>query len=118
MTNARKIELISGVLTGVLAVVVSVTYLVPRYGLDFFEVGLYLAPALLVSVGAYIHTLRGRSSGRILLLVGGLLLTALLIVLTLGGALIYFYGVRGGLFILSPGPFALLTILVSSRREQ
>jgi hypothetical protein len=75
MTALRKFELICGITTLLLATAVSCTLAPPRSVLQFLALlPFYLGPALLVAVGSYFHAVRRKTSGLVMLLVGGSIL--------------------------------------------
>jgi hypothetical protein len=114
MTALRKVELVSGMLTGVLALAVSCILALPRSALDFLALlPFYLVPALLVAVGSYLDVFRQKTSGLVMLLVGGSILTVWSFIVTLFGGLFYFYGLWGGLLSLAPLATAILTTIAS-----
>jgi hypothetical protein len=111
MTVSRKVELISGILTGLLALTVSCTLALPRSVLQFVNLlPFYLGPALLVAVGSYFHAVRQKTSGLVMLLVGGSILTIMIYPVTFGG--FYIYGHRGGLLGLASA-MAILTMIAA-----
>jgi hypothetical protein len=114
MTVSRKVELISGITTGLLALAVSGTLAPPLSVLQFLRLlAFYLGPALLVAVGAYVHAVRGQRWGFVILLVGGVILAGIGFIVTLFGGLFYFYGLWGGLLRLAPSTMAILTMVAS-----
>ncbi len=113
MTALRKIELMSGIMTGVLALAVPCILAPPRSVGEFLRLlPFYLVPALLVAFGSYVHAVRRKTRGLVMLMVGGSILTLMIFILTLGGVF-YFYGVWGGLLGLTPSAMAILTMIVS-----
>jgi hypothetical protein len=110
MTALRKVELICGITTLLLATAVSCTLALPRSVLQFLDLlPFYLGPALLVAVGSYFHAVRRKTGGLVMLLVGGSILTIMIYPLTLGG--FYVYG-HGGLLSLASAT-AILTMVAS-----
>lgn len=113
VTALRTVELISGIATGLLSLVVSCSLALPRSLLEFLGLlPFYLGPALLVAVGSYLHAIRRRSSGLVMLLIGGSILTVMIVTLTFGGVF-YFYGLGGGLLSLAPSAMAILTMIAA-----
>ena len=111
MTALRKFELICGITTLLLATVVSCT-LAPLSVLQFLRLlTVYLGPALLVAVGSYFHAVRRKTTGLVLLMIGGSILTVWMFIVTLFGGLFYFYGLWGGLLSLAPSALAILTMI-------
>jgi hypothetical protein len=95
MTPLRKFELICGITTFLLATAVSCTLALPRSVWHFLDLlPFYLGPALLVAVGSYLHAVRRKTSGLVMLLVGGSILTIMIYPVTFGG--FYIYGLWGG----------------------
>ncbi len=111
MTGLRRFELTCGITTLLLATAVSCTLALPRSVLQFLDLlPFYLGPALLVAVGSYFHAVRRKTSGLVMLLVGGSILTIMIFPLTLGG--FYVYGHWGGLLSLASAT-AILTMIAS-----
>lgn len=114
MTALRKVELISGITTGLLALVVLCTVLRPPLVTDFLALlPFYVGPAVLVSFGSYIHAIRQTTRGLVMLMIGGAILTVMIFIVTLFGGLFYFYGLWGGLLSLAPSATAMLTMVAS-----
>lgn len=111
MTLLRRIELVCGMTTLLLALAVSSTLALPRSVLDFLSLlPFHIGPALLVAVGSYFHAVRRKTSGLVMLLVGGSILTIMIYPLTFGG--FYLYGLWGGLLSLASAT-AILTMVAS-----
>ena len=124
MSGARKLELVCGVATGLLGVIVTLLtlYLTQETARRLKEDAplvqtllvwalLYILPSLLVSVGAYVHALKREPWGRIILLIGAFLLALSFSLLLFGHA---FY--RTDLWLvmnLSLPLVALLTLITS-----
>jgi hypothetical protein len=113
----RKLEIGCGIATFILGVAASAAVFVPRLIPDFIGwgvigIGLYLAPTLLVGIGSYLHAAHRKTSGFIMLLLGGLFLTLMLFVHVFGGVF-YLYGLYGGLAIITPSVTAILTMIAS-----
>jgi len=72
---------------------------------------LYLFPALLVVIGSWIHSGTQKKSGFVILLIGGLVLLLQWVPALLGS--FYFYGLWGGLLVLTPGVMAAMTIVAA-----
>jgi hypothetical protein len=115
MRLARAIELSGGIATGLLGVALSLYVMKPAESpsdyLGLFSVT--TCASLFVAVGAYAHTISHNSWGRILVLVGGIVLiyttASLLLKVPVG---LYLRG-WVGLFLVLPGMAALLTVLAS-----
>lgn len=116
----RRVELFCGLGCGVLG-------LLPffwRHGMHVFAlfnqwpellldaVLLYFLPGLLVAAGSYLHAVRRKTAGFLLVLVVGILLTLMMFVHLVGGVF-YLYGIGGGLIILGQGLLALITVVAS-----
>ena len=87
MNWKRRFELLCGLITGALGIAVTFEYLYVTYltGQELNEsqpigrvlavsITIYVAPALAVALGSYIHTFKRQSWGRLLLVFGSLLL--------------------------------------------
>jgi hypothetical protein len=72
---------------------------------------LFFLPGLLVAIGSYLHSVRRRTTGLILLLIGGIFLTLMVLGLFFSGAVFYLYGIPGGVVILLQGVLALITMI-------
>jgi len=117
MSFVRKLEIGCGIATFILAMASSATVFVPRLSPGFigsgvFGIGLYLAPTLLVGIGSYLHAAHRKTSGVIMLWVGGVFLTFMLFVHVFGGVF-YLYGLYGGLAVITPSFTAIPTMIVS-----
>jgi hypothetical protein len=78
MRLVSKSELSAGVGTVVLALVSSGFFIIATKSSDVLEGSLhYVGLALLVAIGSYIHVIRGRIAGLVILLLSGLILTAM-----------------------------------------
>src|SRR6185503_306847 len=116
MSNLRKAELICGIVTGSYALGF-VIVMVSRSGefppLEVF-VGLLLneVPALIVMVGACIHTVKNKSGGKIMIWLGAIL-SAIVITLAVLGGLIGYYGIRFTLYFLIPYFLSIVTAAVT-----
>ena len=99
MTVLRKVELISGIATGLLALFSPSSFSLILFVLGAFSVkeklfGLlylfvtYIGPAMLIAIGSYTHAVRRRASGFVMIMVGGLVLTIIEVIVTFGG---FFY---------------------------
>lgn len=110
MTISRKVELIGGIATFLVALFASITVLVPRFSRDFagtqsLGLVLFLASPFLVALGAYVHVTQRKIFGFVLLLLAGLFLILMLFVHLFGGVF-YLYGLWGGLAIMAPSATA------------
>jgi len=120
MANGRKAQLICGLTTGVLGLVI------PFFRSGLFTVDLsghwmgiltddlvfFVMPGLLVSVGAYLHVLKGKRAGILILLLLGLFLTAMGLV-HLSSGVFFVYGLIGGVLILTQSFLAMSTAILS-----
>jgi hypothetical protein len=117
MRLAQRIELIFGIATGVLEVItVGVLEVTEASGNEVAAsiVGsllFFLLPGLLVAVGSYLHVLRRRTIGLLMLVIGTLFLIVMMFVHTLGGVF-YLYGYWGFGFLL-PSFTALVSGIAS-----
>jgi hypothetical protein len=117
MRLAKRIELIFGIATGVLEIITVGVLLVTDFSGN--QVGawivsallLWLAPGFLLAVGSYLHVLRERTIGFVMLLIGTLFLTVMMFVYALGG-IFYLYGYWGFGFLL-PSFTALVSGIAS-----
>lgn len=73
---------------------------------------MFLLPGLLVAVGSYLHGVRNKKAGLILLLLGGIFLVLMTLIHFFSGAVFYRYGTAGGVVVLLQGLFALLTMIL------
>src|SRR5882724_5452638 len=96
MTALRKVELISGIATGFLALFSPSSFSLAVFVFSDFTFkeklsGLlsllvtYIGPAILVAIGSYTHAVRHRASGFRMVLIGGLVLTIMEFVVFFGG---------------------------------
>jgi hypothetical protein len=117
MTLLRKLEVGFGVATLVLSLAATVVVEVPRVTPGFMVeqvlgIAVYLAPAVLVFLGACFDAAKRRTAGLVMLWFGGLLLTLWLIVGVFGGVL-YLYGLWGGLAMIGPSAPAIASMIAS-----
>jgi len=117
MKFLRKLEIGFGIATLVLALIVSVINFGPLYNVDIplqllGAVVFFIAPALMVALGGYLHAMQRKSSGFNMLWLGGLFLTVMLFVHALGGVF-YLYGLWRGLEILTPSVDAIASMIAS-----
>lgn len=120
MTLSRKIEFASGMITGVLGFFPDLS----KHGAHTFELFrlwpgllvdallLFIVPGLLVAIGSYLHAAREKTSGFVILLVGGIFLTVMMLIHIFGGVF-YVFGLLGGVVILSQSLMAILTMISS-----
>ncbi|MEK6335594.1 MAG: hypothetical protein AABM67_11640 [Acidobacteriota bacterium] len=109
----RKLEVICGIATGLSAVIVTIIVKCPSFSNDIVGNVIYIGLALLVPIGAYLHSGPRRTAGLILLLTGGIPIFVISVGLGLAGGLFLFCGLREGLLILTPSALAILTMIVS-----
>jgi hypothetical protein len=128
MSFSKKLELVAGVLTAILgllppfckhgAYTVELFRLSPGLLLD--AILLNIIPGVLVATGSILHAARGKTSGFVILLIGSIFLMLMTLVYVFGGAIFYWFGLGGGIIILSQAVIAILTLIlalvVSSRR--
>ena len=72
---------------------------------------LFFLPGLLVAIGSYLHSVRGKTAGLILLLAGGIFLTLMMLIHFFSGGVFYVYGIAGGFVILLQGVLAVIAII-------
>src|SRR5437879_491785 len=119
MTFLRKLEVTCGIATVIIYLVATVIVELPRTAPDFVReqvagMILFFVPALMVCLGSYLHAVRRKMSGFILLWLGGAPLALWSIGGVFGGVL-YLYGLWGGLGILAPSVPAIVSMIVSLR---
>lgn len=68
-------------------------------------------PGVLVATGSYLDSVRRKTAGLVLLLVGGIFLTLMTLIHFFSGAVFYLYGTAGGSVILLQGVLALITMI-------
>jgi hypothetical protein len=116
MKFATKIELSAGIVTGVLALVSSAFFVIATKSSEILEdYVLYIGLAMLVAIGSYIHVIRGRITGLVILLLSGLILTAMGL---LGGVVFYARGSWLGLPVVLPcltAAVALIAAILATR---
>jgi len=112
MTGASKIELSAGIATVVLALFSIAFFIIATRSLDVLEEGSlpYIGLAMLVAIGAYGHVIRGRIIGLVILLLSGLILTAMGF---LGGAIYYARGLWLGLPLVLPCFTAAVAVIAA-----
>lgn len=115
MSFSRRIELVSGIVTGLLwlAYWVALDLRVDGLALEGFLAALILfgITGLLVAVGAYAHAVRGKTWGRLMLTVGCAFLILGFLVSAFGGT-----GIYGGLVLFTtfaPSVTGIITVLAS-----
>src|SRR2546425_10630894 len=113
MRLTGKIEVISGTATAILAIVIAIIVRCPGFANDVGSIGIYIGLALLVAIGSYVHAAQRKTAGLVMLLVGGILETALLAAMALGGGLLLFCGIREGMMIMTPSVPAIIAIIAS-----
>ena len=123
MTALRKVELISGIATGFLALFSPSSFSLAVFVFSDFTFkeklsGLlsllvtYIGPAILVAIGSYIHAVRQRASGVVMVLVGGLFLTSIELVVFVGG-FFYALGSWSMAVTLLPWASAIITVIAA-----
>ena len=120
MTFSRKFEFASGIITGALG------FLPPfcKHGVHAFElfrlwpgllldaVLLFVLPGILVTVGSYFHAARNKTSGLVILFIGGIFLTLMGLIHFFGGVF-YVFGLLGGTVVLLQSLMAIITMVSS-----
>jgi hypothetical protein len=123
VTVLRKVELISGVATGLLALFGPSSFSLAVFMYSDFTVkektlGLlslfvtYIGPAILIAIGSYIHAVRQRVSGLVMVLVGLLILTIIEFVVFVGG-FFYALGTWSSAVTLLPWASAIVTMIAA-----
>lgn len=121
MSLSKKFELVAGVATGLLGLLppfckhgantIELFRLWPGLLLD--AILLTVIPGLLVAIGSILHATRDKTSGFVLLLIGGIFLTLMALVYFFGGAIFYGFELWGGIVVLSQAAMAVLTVISS-----
>jgi len=99
--------------TGLLAIATTIIVKCPRFANDITGNVLLIGLAVLVAIGAYLHAVRSKIVGLVMLLVGGIPITGISIADGLAGGLFLFCGVREGILILTPAALAIVTMIGS-----
>lgn len=73
---------------------------------------LFFLPGLFVAFGSYLHALKGKTLGFVLLLIGGIFLTGMGLIHLVGGVF-YVFGFGAGWIILTQSFLALMTVVLS-----
>ena len=92
MSITRKVEVVGGMVTGLLAIITAIIVRCPGFATDIGSIGIYLGLALLVAIGSYVHAIRRKTAGLVMLLVGGILETGILAGLALAGGFCFSAG--------------------------
>ena len=121
MNFSKNSELVGGVLTAALgplppfvkhgAYTVELYRLWPSLLLD--DILLSVAPGLLIAIGSFLHTTRGKTGGLLLVLLATIFLVLLSAVLLIGGAIFYWFGLAGGIIVLTQAMVALITLVIA-----
>lgn len=119
---SKKFELVGGVATGVLGLVAPFC----RHGVaDTFRLYwlwpslllealvFFIIPGSLVAIGSYLHAVKRKTVGFVLVLVGGIFLTVMSLIYFFGGAVFYLFGLLGGVIVLSQSLMAIITVISS-----
>lgn len=111
MKFASKIELGAGLVTAVLAVISSAFFVIATKSSEVLEGSLpYVGLSAFVALGSYIHAIRGRISGLVILLLSGLILAAMG---ALGVAVYYARGLWLGLPLILPCVTAAVAVIAA-----
>ncbi len=113
MSITRKVEVVGGMVTGLLAIITAIIVRCPSFGAEGGGIGIYIGLALLVAIGSYAHAVRQKTVGLVMLLLGGILETVILIGIALLGGLFIFCGIKEGIMILTPSAPAIVTVIAS-----
>lgn len=109
----RPLEVIAGIGTAAVAVVVTAVTTCPRFANDYIGIAIYVGLTLVVAAGACLHAVKTKNAGFILLLIGGILVAFISGGIALVGGLFLFCGVNEALLILTPSALAIVAILAS-----
>jgi phosphoglycerol transferase MdoB-like AlkP superfamily enzyme len=114
MSTTRRLELISGVASGILGIIVILSASTLSQHSSYLGVFvLWVVPEMFVAAGAYLHAVKNSSRGRLMLLIAGIvpaLLTLQNIVFF--GELAYVVGATAFL-LLATGGMVILTMTLS-----
>jgi len=115
MPHPRMVEFIGGLMTGLLGLALSFYLMKPAESvLDYSD--LFTIPtlaAVLVAVGAYVHAIRRKSWGAVLVWVGGMFLVMQLSFMLLGHHRVLMFLGWLGVFLFLPGIAAVFTTVAS-----
>ena len=122
MTFVRKLEVSSGITTLVLGLAapfcrnafperVGDSWLSPGFLLDVLV--LFVIPGLLVAIGSFIHSVRRKNWGLVLLIIGGAFLTIMMFIHVFGGVF-YVWGLWSGVLVVLQALTAILTVILSA----
>ncbi len=123
MTVLRKVELIGGIATGFLALFGPSSFSLAVFMFSDFTVkekvlGLlsifvtYVGPAILIAIGSYIHAVRQRATGFLMVLVGCLVLTIIEFIVFVGG-FFYALGTWSTAVTVLPWASAIVTMIAA-----
>jgi hypothetical protein len=111
MKFASKIELSAGIGTVVLAFISSAFFVIATKSSEVLEGSLlYVGLSAFLAVGSYVHAIRGRISGLVILLLSGLILAAMGV---LGSAVYYARGLWLGLPLILPCVTAAVAVIAA-----
>ena len=109
----QKLEILSGLATGVFAIAVTALVTCPRFAGDILGNGIYIGLAFVIAVGACLHGLRLKRAGFVVLVASAVLLVSISIGMALAGGLFLFCGAGDGTLILTPSAVAIVTMAFS-----
>jgi len=123
VTVLRKVELIGGIATGFLALFGPSSFSLAVFMFSDFTVkekvlGLlsifvtYVGPAILIAIGSYIHAVRQRATGFLMVLVGCLVLTIIEFIVFVGG-FFYALGTWSTAVTVLPWASAIVTMIAA-----
>ena len=119
MSIAARIEFRAGIVTGVLTVVSSGFFIIASKSSEVLVGSLpYVGLGILVAFGSYLHVKRGRILGLVIVLLSGLILTAMGLV---GGAIYHARGLWIGLPLVLPcvtAAIAVVAAIVAAKGRQ
>jgi NAD/NADP transhydrogenase beta subunit len=119
MSFSRRIELVSGIVTGLLwlAYWVALDRSIDGLSVEGFLSGFIFfgIPGLLVAIGAYAHAVREKAWGRVVLMVGCSLLILVFLLFFVGG--IAYWGLIVLFATLAPSLTGIITVLASRAND-
>ncbi|HEU5237454.1 MAG TPA: hypothetical protein VFU37_09955 [Pyrinomonadaceae bacterium] len=122
MTFVRKLEVSGGIATLVLGLAApfSRNSFPDRVGDSWTSAGflldllvLFVIPGLLVAFGSFVHSVRRKKWGLVLLLIGGAFLTLMMFIHAFGGTF-YVWGLWSAVLIVLQALTAILTVILSA----
>lgn len=120
MTTSRRIELFCGCLVALLGLIIPFA----KHGSHTFELDrafpgfilgyvlLFGLPGLLFMIGAYLHAVKQKTAGLVIVILIGLFLTVLGVIFFFGGGF-YVFGLRQGTLVFTQAGLAAVTAILS-----